>query len=300
MSAAPSIFTLTGNLLCERTLDFADWSIGKTQRASRESFQVGGKGINVAKMLQRLDAKPTALCFTGGATGAECEAWLREQKFAHRAFPCVRANRVGIVIRSGQHPETTFFSPDVAPDAAAIRACVGFLDAQPAGQVLAFCGSFPGWDSGDVEPLRAALTRWLARGILAADSYGPPLAWLVAQPLALVKINATELRTLFPDESATTSTATLLASAAQRWPTRNWIVTDGGGPLWMCEAGAHPTSIKPPSVKEVSPTGSGDVLFASVLDSLYRRQRSLTEAVTTAIPLASANAAHPGIAEFPM
>jgi 3'-phosphoadenosine 5'-phosphosulfate (PAPS) 3'-phosphatase len=56
ISAAPHIFTLTGNLLAERTLTFDAWAPGRTQRATAESFQVGGKGINVAKMLARLGA----------------------------------------------------------------------------------------------------------------------------------------------------------------------------------------------------------------------------------------------------
>ncbi len=113
-SPTPAILTLTGNLLAERTLEFSDWAAGRTQRAQRESFQVGGKGINVSKMLQRLGAPTTALCFTGGATGSECGQWLGRQKFASQIFPTVHSTRVGIVIRGGAQPETTFFGPDVA------------------------------------------------------------------------------------------------------------------------------------------------------------------------------------------
>jgi fructose-1-phosphate kinase PfkB-like protein len=55
----------------------------------------------------------------------------------------------------------------------------------------------------------------------------------------------------------------------------------------------------PPKVTEVSPTGSGDVLFACVLAALYQRGNTLDAAVRQALPSAAANAAHPGIAEFP-
>ncbi|NBW86943.1 MAG: hypothetical protein EBR23_08990, partial [Planctomycetia bacterium] len=44
---------------------------------------------------------------------------------------------------------------------------------------------------------------------------------------------------------------------------------------------------------------SGDVLFACVLAALYQRGDSLDAAVRRALPYAAANAAHPGIAEFP-
>ena len=62
---SPAIFTFTGNLLAERTQHFAAWAPGRTQRATGESFQVGGKGINVAKMLARFGTPVTALAFAG-------------------------------------------------------------------------------------------------------------------------------------------------------------------------------------------------------------------------------------------
>ena len=299
MSAPPSILTFTGNLLAERTLEFSEWSAGRTQRALRESFQVGGKGINVAKMLHRLGLPAVALCFPGGATGAECAQWFFRQKFSHQVFPSGTPTRVGIVIRGGNQPETTFLAPDAIPDPASVRACADFLDAQPGGCILAVCGSIPGWITPDFDPLRAAFGRWMARGTLVADSYGPPLAWLATQPLALVKINATELRPLFPSEPPATATSALLTRAVQTSPVRQWIVTDGAGPVWFCGAGGTPASLQPPAVREVSPTGSGDVLFACVLDALLLRGLPLADSVAQALPFAAANAAHPGIAEFP-
>ena len=97
MTAAPHVFTLTGNLLAERTLEFDTWSPGRTQRATREAFQVGGKGINVSKMLTRLGVANTALCFVGGPTGAECEGWLRRRDFSFHAFPTTTPTRTGTV-----------------------------------------------------------------------------------------------------------------------------------------------------------------------------------------------------------
>lgn len=290
---SPHIYTLTGNLLAERTLTFDSWTAGKTQRARAESFQVGGKGINVSKMLTRLRALNTALCFTGGATGAECVSWLTARAVSFHAFPSSSPTRAGTVVRTltpaPTSAETTFLGPDSAPDAAAIRACADFLDAQPAGHVLALCGSFPGWAESAFDPLRAAFARWLARGTLAADTYGPPLAWAAAQPLALVKINADELRTFTPDLAHLPSGAT----------SRRWVVTDGPRTVTLRDTDGTLAALTPPPVHEVSATGSGDVLFACVLHGLFARQLSLRDAVAHALPYAAANAAHPGVAEFP-
>ena len=287
MTAAPLILTLTGNLLAERTLEFDTWSPGATQRARAESFQVGGKGINVARMLRRLGAPHAALCFAGGATGAECEAWLQARGFHHRIFRTSGSTRVGTVVRSADRPETTFLGPDVPPDAAATSACAAFLDAQPAGTVLAVCGSLPGWATPPLAPLRDALARWSRRSVLAVDTYGPALTDLVALGPDLVKINAQEFAGL-PE-----SIRSGASSNAKRW-----IVSDGPAPVRVRDAAGERTFL-PPKVTEVSPTGSGDVLFACVLAALYQRGSTLDAAVRQALPYAAANAAHPGIAEFP-
>jgi fructose-1-phosphate kinase PfkB-like protein len=300
MNATPHLLTFTGNLLAERTQEFASWTPGKTQRAERESFQVGGKGINVAKMLRRLGAPVTALCFAGGASGDECRAWLLAQGFAFAAFATAGATRTGLVVRAPARAETTFLGPDNAPDAAAWRSAADYLDTCPAPRALALCGSAPGWTESEAAPFRAALGRWLARSQpLFVDAYGPPLAWLVKRPVALVKINADELRALLGTDATASSTAAHLRAALGRWPVQAWIVTNGPRPVWFAARGEAPASLAPPPVREVSPTGSGDVLLACVLFARLHRDASWRAALEFALPYAAANAAHPGIADFP-
>lgn len=293
------ILTLTGNLLAERTLTFSDWRPGKTQRAQSESFQVGGKGINVAKMLHRIDAPTTAWCFAGGPAGVECEAWLNEKALPHRIFPTLAATRTGLVVRGGAQAETTFLSPDWAPDPEALQRCAEALDSnRGAGRHVALCGSFPGWSSPEAAPLRTALARWADENTLVADSYGPPLAWLVEHPVALVKINRGEFDGLFSEAERAYPVVDRLNEVRRRWPVQQWIVTDGPGPVCYASANTPAGSVLPPRVHEVSPTGSGDVLFACVLHALINQQVGLAAALEFALPYASANAAHPGVAEF--
>jgi 1-phosphofructokinase len=300
MNAAPHLLTFTGNLLAERTQEFAAWTPGKTQRAARESFQVGGKGINVAKMLRRLGAPVTALCFAGGASGDQCRAWLHAQGFVFEAFAAAGATRTGLVVRAPARAETTFLGPDVVPDAAAWHAVAEYLEHREAGAALALCGSVPGWDSPAAAPFRDALSHWLERGHpLFVDTYGPPLTWLVERPVALVKINADELRTLLGADATAADTAAHLRTALTRWPVQEWIVTDGPRPVWLAARGESPVSLTPPPVREVSPTGSGDVLLACVLFARLHRGATWRAALEFALPYAAANAAHPGIADFP-
>ena len=292
------IFTLTGNLLWERTFTFADWAPGRTQRATGETVQVGGKGINVSKMLTRLGVLNTALCFAGGGTGAACAAWLEARGVAFRSFAADRPTRAGLVIRGGAQPETVFLGPDAPPGPAAVRACAAFLEAQRDGSTLAICGSLPGWETGDSDPLRAALENWFRRGTVVADTYGPPLAWLADRPLALAKINRTEFDGLFPPAGSRGDLPARLQRARAGRPVRAWVVTDGPGPLCLADEKGEAATLTPPAVREISATGSGDVLLACLLQSFAGGVLPLREAVAQALPYAAANAAHPGIAEF--
>jgi 1-phosphofructokinase len=299
MSAEPPhVFTLTCNLLAERTLTFEHWAGGKTQRAKAESFQVGGKGINVVKMLQRLGTPATALCFTGGPTGAECEAWLRASRLCCQIFSTAIPTRAGTVIRAGGVPETTFLGPDAPLDAAAIRACAGFLRKQPAGSILAVCGSVPGWESSGFDVLREILQHWPERNTLVADTYGPPLGWLANQGAAFLRVNRSELQTLFPD-ARNSPTGELLRAARGRFRALRWAVSDGGGPVWFMDDNREPEKFTPPQVQEISATGSGDVMLACILHGRFHRGLGWRDAVESSLPYAAANAAHPGIAEFP-
>jgi 1-phosphofructokinase len=283
-------YTFTGNLLAERTLDFAAWGPGRTQRARTESFQVGGKGINVSRMLHRLGERSTALCFAGGASGAECTDRLRAEGMDFQAFAAQSPTRAGTVVRADGQAETTFLGPDAPPGAAAVRACADYLDAQ-AGGILAVCGSVPGWDDASFDPLRAALERWLGRGLLVADTYGPPLAWLAARPLALVKINRTEFDGLFPAAEREEAVAERLGRLGGAGRPQAWIVTDGPGPVCLRDEAGQAGELSPPPIREVSATGSGDVLLACVLQAHWRQGLPLGKAVEFALPYASAHAA---------
>lgn len=296
--ATPPILTFTGNLLWEQTLEFDAWSEGRTQRARAASFQVGGKGVNVSKMLTRLGVETTALAFAGGTIGAECSRWLSARKIPHVLVSTEINTRVGFVVRAAQRSETTFLGPDAVPDATAWRRCAEYLAQRTDRPVLALCGSVPGWSAPEAEPVRTAFELWSKKCILTVDTYGPPLLWAVERAVALVKINRAEFDGLFPEPERVRAVSERLAEARKRWPVQAWVVTDGPEPVWFTDADHPPERLTPPLVQEISPTGSGDVLFAVLLDAHFRRHAPLAQALAEALPYAAANAASPGVAEF--
>ncbi len=295
-----TILTLTTNLLAETTMEFAAWVEGKTQRATAETFQVGGKGINVTRMLSRLDASSLALCFPGGDIGRKCEHWLVENQVPFQAFPTPLDTRIGTVVRTPENPETTFLGLDCALNPASVQACCDFLAAQPTGTGLAISGSIQFWDTPLWDPLREELLVWIGHQTLVADTYGPPLRWMAEAGPALIKLNRVEFSSLMGDTELTPEAVpATLVEAVETYPVERWVVSDGAGPIWFVERGSLPASIIPPPIREVSPTGSGDILFAGILDGLLNRGLPFRRCIEIGCLLATASAARPGIADFP-
>ena len=296
----PRILTLTANLLAETTYTYASWAEGATQRATAEFFQVGGKGINVTRMLTRLGMDSTALYFPGGSTGERCAGWLRKHGVPTEPFVTPHETRSGAVVRAPGRPETTFLGTENVIDARAVLACARHLHAQETGTILAIGGSIPAWREAAWAPLREAIGAWAERGPLTVDTYGPPLNDLAALPAALVKINRKELAGLVGIAQAELTDdrmADILPALAAARAARRWVITDGPHTVWMWEAGTV-SRVVPPRIHEISPTGSGDVLHAGILYALFERRETLEAAVRFALPLAAANAASEGVADF--
>lgn len=49
----------------------------------------GGKGINVSRILKRMETESTALGFLGGFTGSFIADWLKKKKSKRISLPCL-------------------------------------------------------------------------------------------------------------------------------------------------------------------------------------------------------------------
>lgn len=293
------VITFTANLLAETTYEFASWEAGKTQRAEGETFQVGGKGINVSKMLNRFDAENLALCFPGGAFGPVCERWMEDQGIKTLAFRDGCETRSGSVIRVPRAEETTFLGIDSAVSEESIREAVAQLKAIDEPIVFAVCGSVQGWTDPKWDILREWIELRGERVRLVVDNYGPSLPWFAKQNPELVKFNRDELELLFEGSEKELSTDVLLGLARERYGCERWVVTNGASEIWVADGDCEPVAFSPREVECISPTGCGDVVFATVIDCLYNRDGySLLEAAKLAGEYGARNAAESGIAEF--
>lgn len=259
--------TLTANPVWEVTWTVPTLTAGLTVRANGETCQLGGKGINVAKVLRRLGGTSCAWLVAGGDLGEKASAWLRAQGVEHRVIPREEETRLGLVIRDAKGLETTVLGPDRALLAATFRDLARAIDDLPAGSRLAVCGSVPGFDQLRAQDFLDALGRFGDRSKLVIDSYGDFLSSAAHLPLELVKVNRSELTGLLASESL--APERLLRLACTRYPrVRTWCVTDGPLGAWMLEsASGRISSSVPEPVACPSATGAGDAFLAALLSS---------------------------------
>lgn len=290
------VITLTGNLLAEWTFSIPAFERGKTHRAVGMSFQVGGKGINVSRILNRLGSETLALGFAGGELADYCSAWLDQRRISHKFFPLEEGLRPGLVVRETdpEPAETTFLGTDLPVPAPSWKAACQFTG-QSRPDWLAICGSIPGWNGSWARAIQQVMDAGIR---IAVDTYGAPLAALVKLPLDLVKINRFELGRLLPG-SESASIRELIAMAGKASPVKNWIITDGARPITAALASGSAFTVTPARIREVSPTGSGDTFLAALLHQ-WPGDGDGREALAFATACATANAASPGIGDFPL
>ncbi len=291
--------TLTGNALAEFTGEYADDAHGKTHRARTDSFQVGGKGINVARMARRLGLPATAVYIAGGPMGGVCEDWLRGQPFDAHRIHTPGDTRAGWVVRTPAGTETTFLGADRPVDPPVWRKAAEAARPGP-DTAAALCGSVPGWSAAHT----AAVSEiWFPGGTPTGpaylDTYGTPLADLAALPWAAVKINLDEFKRLESSDGKGDGIEARLRRVAATSAAAIWIITDGGNPVSVLSREDGFFQLKPPAIKLVSPTGSGDVFLATLI-AARARGTPLRQACAEALRLSAANAAHPGVADFPL
>lgn len=268
------IFALTCNLLAETTLYFSGARLGRTQRASRSRFRVGGKGVNVAQFLADSGFEIFNVVFAGGDVGNRCVKFLnKNRKIRTLAIPICGETREGFVIRDDSNSqESTFLGCDTPlSDSDFTEALLSVSKYANSGDILALCGSVPNWTSAKFEDLKS-----LVGGVglrLAVDAYGAPLLDLAGANSKILKINADEFLGLASSlnlscEVSRGNLARLFREASSKVKAEFFALSDGANPA-MLSLGGKFFELRPPKLDcPAYPTGCGDRLFAELLRAL--------------------------------
>lgn len=235
---------------------------GQINRTVREDYELGGKGINVSRVLHTLGHKSILLGFVAGQTGAWLEAGIAALGLESRFIPTEGMTRINVKLRDREETEINGTGPRITPEA--VSALYGQIDSLLPGDVLVLSGSVPG---SLPEDTYATIQRRLrTRGITAVvDAAGTALVRALPCRPFLIKPNRTELETLFGTSLPTDADIQKHAGILQDMGARNVLVSLGAGGALLLDEQGQQHRIQSPTGTVINSVGAGDSMVAGFL-----------------------------------
>jgi 6-phosphofructokinase 2 len=191
----PRIITVTLNPAVDIACDAREVVPTHKVRTFRETYDPGGGGVNVARVLRELGGDVLAVALTGGVTGELLMELLRAGDVPCRAVPIADRTRISMTVHDTNSRQEYRFVPEgPAVTLAELQACRDVLAEEEASWIIA-SGSLP---RGAPTDYYARLARDAAqRGqFFVLDTSGPALTAALGEPIALVKPSHGEFETL--------------------------------------------------------------------------------------------------------
>ncbi|MFZ1303288.1 MAG: 1-phosphofructokinase, partial [Lactococcus raffinolactis] len=135
------IYTVTLNPSIDFLVRLPEFKVGEVNRMTSDDKFPGGKGINVSRILARLDSHSTALGFLGGFTGAFIKEKLEAEDIQTDFVKIASDTRINVKIKSSIESEINGAGPKIS--AAERDAFFAKLDVLSAEDIVVLAGSAP-------------------------------------------------------------------------------------------------------------------------------------------------------------
>ena len=252
------IYTVTLNPSIDYIVRLDKVEIGNVNRMESDDKFAGGKGINVSRVLKRLDIPNTATGFIGGFTGKFIKDTLAEEEIETRFVQVAEDTRINVKIKADQETEINGTGPTV--ELAQLEELKAILSSLTAGDTVVFAGSSAKNLGNIIYKDLIALTRQTGAQVVCDFEGQTLIDSLDYQPL-LVKPNNHELGAIFGVKLESLNqiekyARELLAKGAQ-----NVIISMAGdGALLVTSEGAY--FAKPIKGTVKNSVGAGDSMVA--------------------------------------
>ena len=294
------IVTVTLNAGLDRTLTVPNFQRGQRHRASQGLSLAGGKGINVARALKRLDVPVVATGLAGGRTGTRIVEELTAEAILNDFVRIADESRTSTAVvdpTSASYTEINEWGPHVEPDELAILLDkIAYLSR--GADMVVFAGSLPRGveDNFYAEAIRD-LHRRNVRTVL--DSEGEPLRLGAEAEPFLVSPNQSEAEGLVGNEFRDQEDSTYALERIADMGPRNVLITSENAcyALFREERRRRLYRAQAPNVDPVSAVGSGDVLLAAFLAARVA-ERPLEDTLRVAVAAGTASTLEVGAGRF--
>lgn len=290
--AEPSVLTVTMNPTVDVGMTVEYLVPDHKLRATGLRRDPGGGGVNVSRVLRRLDVASRAWITAGGPTGEELAGLVEAERVPTVVHPIPGTTREAIGIRDDKRDEHyRIVLPGPRIDDA--QPMVGeVIDLARAADIVVLSGSLPpGVPADTYASICAALADTTTTVV---DSSGDVLAAVVAGHADVVKPSRRELASLVDWTPADHDEIVLAARRVlERGEVRALVVSLGADGAVLVEGGREVTWYEAPEVEVESTVGSGDSMVAGIVAGLARGA-SLVDAVAVGVAAGTAAVVTPG------
>jgi 1-phosphofructokinase family hexose kinase len=294
------IVTVTLNAAFDRTLTVPNFQRGQRHRASGGLTLAGGKGINVARALKRLDVPVVATGLVGGLTGTRIVEQLTGEAILNDFVRIADESRTSTAVvdpTTSSYTEINEWGPHVEPEELEmLREKLRYL--ATAADTVIFAGSLP---RGVEDRFYGELIRELnKRSILTVlDAEGEPLRVGTAGEPFLVSPNQPEAESLVGQEFHEDQDFIQALDDIAELGARNVLITQESGCFALIREEREVKRLRAvaPAVDPVSTVGSGDVLLSGFL-AARGAGKSVDEALRSAVGAGAAATLEVGAGRF--
>jgi 1-phosphofructokinase family hexose kinase len=294
------IVTVTLNAAIDRTLTVPNFQRGQRHRASEGLTLAGGKGINIARALKRLDVPVVATGLAGGKTGTRIVEELTAEAILNDFVRIAGESRTSTAVidpTSGSYTEINEWGPNVQPEELDIvRDKLQYLSR--GASAVVFAGSLPrGVEDGFYAEAIRDLNRRGVESIL--DSEGQPLRLGTEAEPFLVSPNHREAEALVDQEFDGDDDFLMALDAIAEKGARNVIITHDSGCFarFREERRVRHVRVLAPRVQALAPAGSGDVLLAGFLAARFGGE-AIEDALRSAVAAGAVSTLQVGAGRF--
>ena len=188
------IYTVTLNPSIDFIVRLDHLELGSVNRMTSDDKFAGGKGINVSRILQRLDVDNTATGFIGGFTGRFVEDGLTAEGIKTNFVQVSEDTRINVKIKAGEETEINGAGPKISDEKLEeLKAILAGLSSE---DTVVFAGSAPSSLGNQVYNTLIPIAKKAGTEVVCDFEGQTLLDSLNYQPL-LVKPNNHELADIF-------------------------------------------------------------------------------------------------------
>lgn len=254
------IYTVTFNPAIDYVVELVSFNIGEINRTTREYMNLGGKGVNVSRVLTNLEVPNVALGFVAGFTGDALRSGLERMGVKTDFISLEEGNtRINVNIKGVEETDINARGPEI-PNSA-IDELFKKLDNLLSGDTLVLAGSIPTSLPNDM--YERIMERLYGKGIrFVVDATRDLLVKSLKYEPFLIKPNNHELGEIFGLELTTDNEIIYYARELKKQGAKNVLISMAGDGAILVDENDVAHKIGTPKGKVKNSVGAGDSMVA--------------------------------------